>query len=89
MCGRSVARAWGAPSRDARQGMLRCDAKRTLDCLCPRRGTAIHMRDRRDARDTAQRRYSGPTGCWLACSKSLSILAAMMKSFSCRPSIQS
>ena len=30
--GRRVAGAWEAPSRDTLRGILRCDAKRALDC---------------------------------------------------------
>jgi hypothetical protein len=36
MCG---ARASDAPSRDALRGMLRCDAKRALDCALPAPGS--------------------------------------------------
>ena len=45
--GRRVARASGAPSRDALRGVLRCDAKRTLDCAFAR---AWIRRTRREVR---------------------------------------
>ena len=46
--GRRVARAKEAPSRDALRGILRGDAKRTLDCAVARaRDPAIYMRNRR------------------------------------------
>lgn len=44
----NIARAFEALSRDALRGILRCDAKRTLDCAAPRaRDPAIYMRSTR------------------------------------------
>jgi hypothetical protein len=50
MRGRKVARALGAPSRDALRGILRGDAKRALDCALPAPGDG-HTHEEQAARD--------------------------------------